>query len=238
MKSFAKYMMPALLTVAMVGCKKSYLETNPSDQAPTSQVFTTTDGAYVALDGLYRLHWINSGTGHDMFGQKATDLVLDLMGTDMVVHSAGYGWFNGDYRYTSNLNPADNARPDLEWTYYYRLINNDNFIINNIDNASGPQADKDNIKGQALADRAYNYFYLVNLFQQTYKGNENKPGVPVYTTPDLVGKPRGTVQDVYNQIIADLTQAETLLTGKVRRHISNINVNVVQGIRARIALQM
>jgi hypothetical protein len=113
-----------------------------------------------------------------------------------------------------------------------------NTIIAKIDGASGPQAEKDEIKGQALALRAYSYFNLINYFQHTYKGNETKPGVPLYTEPTTIGKGRGTVQEVYDQIVDDLTQAESLLTGKTQRHISHVNVKVAQGFRARVALHM
>jgi len=237
MKKIFKYSTPFLLSLVLLGCKKEYLETSPSTQAPTELVFATTDGAYVALDGVYRSQF-TSLTDHGNFGQKSYDLVSDLMGNDMVVHTAGYGWFNGEYRFTAQQAATDNSRSERTWYFYYRSINNANQIIVNIDNAAGPQADRDNIKGQALALRAFSYFNLINFFQQTYKGNETKPGVPLYLEPTMEGKPRGTVQQVYDQIVADLTEAETLLTGKARRHISNINVNVVQGIRARVALQM
>lgn len=237
-----KYGLKYLLTIGVIGllssCKKDYLETMPSDQAPTQLVFATTDGAYVALNGLYRAQYQAYGTGHDGFAQKAVDLTSDLMGNDMVFNAAGYGWFNDEYRYTAFASVATNERSDMTWTYYYFIINNANNILDNVDKAAGPPADRDNIKGQALAARAYSYFYLVNLMQHTYKGNENKPGVPIYTTSTSEGHARGTVQQVYTQIIADLTAAEGLLTGKPRKHISHINVNTVQGIRARVALQM
>lgn len=228
-----------LITAAVLlltSCKKDYLETNPSDQAPTPLVFATTEGAYVALNGLYRNQYV--ATDVDVFGQKSSDLVADLMGNDMVFNAAGYGWFNGEYRYTAQLSTVTGDRSDATWSYYYALINAANNIIANVDLASGSQEDKDNIKGQALAIRGYAYFYLVNFLQHTYKGNESKPGVPVYTTPSSEGNPRGTVQEVYTQIISDLTAAETLLTGKPRKHISHIHLNTVQGIRARVALQM
>lgn len=237
MKKIVQYYLPAIALMLMVSCKKDYLETNPSDQSPTQLVFATTDGAYVALNGLYRAHYSNY-SGHDGFAQKANDLVSDLMGNDMTIHSAGYGWFGTEYRYTAQQTTVTNGRSDVTWGYYYFLISAANNIIVNIDAAAGSQDDKDNLKGQALAVRGYSYFYLVNFLQHTYKGNENKPGVPVYTTPTSEGKGRGTVQEVYTQIIADLTLAETLLTGKARKHISHINVNTVQGIRARVALQM
>ncbi|MEJ7589224.1 MAG: RagB/SusD family nutrient uptake outer membrane protein, partial [Ferruginibacter sp.] len=98
--------------------------------------------------------------------------------------------------------------------------------------------EKESVKGQALGLRAYAYFYLINYFQHTYKGNETKPGVPIYTTVSTEGKARGTVQDVYTQIISDLTEAESLLDGKARATKSNMDVSVVRGFRARTALLM
>ncbi|OLY94663.1 hypothetical protein BUE76_04945 [Cnuella takakiae] len=225
-----------LVAAAMTGCKKEYLETQPTDNVSAETVFTTTQGAYVALNGTYRTQFTSYNAGN--FGQKSFDLVNDLMGNDMVVHTAGYGWFNTDYNYTAGASAASTQRSDRVWWHYYRVINNANRIIDGVKRATGTDAEKQDLKGQALGLRAHSYFNLINWFQHTYKGNENKPGVPLYTEPTTEGKPRGTVQQVYTQIIADLTEAETLLTGKTRAHISNINVNVIQGLRARVALQM
>lgn len=246
MKKIFIYVLPFIVAFSITGCKKDYLETKPSDQVDDNVIFSNTEGAWTALEGIWRLHWeynINNPSGstnHSSFGQKSWDLVSDLMGNDMVMHTGAgtYGWYTTDYRYTAQLTAVNNGRSERIWTQYYTIISNANNIINNIDKANGAQADKDIIKGQALAIRAYSYFNLVNWFQHTYKGNENKPGVPIYTAVTVKGNPRGTVQQVYNRIIEDLTAAEPLLTGKTRKHLSHINVNVVQGIRARVALQM
>jgi len=237
MKKILKLSAPLLLVLATIGCKKDYLDTNPSNQVVPDVIFKDVNGAKVALNGAYRLYY-TSYTNHGNFGPKSYDIVADLMGNDMVVHSQGYGWFNTDYRYTAQLSAVNASRSDVMWAFYYRIINNANGIINNIDNVAGSQEEKDNIKGQALAMRAHCYYYLVNFFQQTYKGNETKPGVPIYTASTTQGAPRGTVQDVYDLIVDDLTTAEDLLEGKPREHISNIDVQTVQGIRARVALTM
>ena len=238
MKNIFKKLSPFLVClVVLSSCKKEYLSTSPSGDVSGETVFATTKGAQVALDGTYR-EMYTSLTNHGNFGQKSAEIVSDLMGNDMVVHALGYGWFNAEYQYTAIATATDNSRSERTWYYYYRTINNANRILANIDAATGTTAEKEDIKGQALALRAYSYFYLVNFFQQTYKGNENKPGVPLYTEPTSEGKVRGTVQQVYTQIVADLKQAETLLTGKVRTHKSHINVNTAQGMLARVALQM
>lgn len=237
-KIFLKFSLMVLLLVTLTACKKEYLDTLPTTAIRSEEVFKTTDGGYVALNGIYRLMWATYGGSQGHFGQKSVDHTMDLMGNDMIIFQAGYGWFNAEYGLTAITTTTSGSRSGLTWSYYYQIINNANVIIENIDNASGTVADKENIKGQAYALRAHSYFYLINLWQHTYKGNETKPGVPLYTTSSIVGKPRGTVQQVYTQILEDLGTARTLLTGKNRKDISHINTSTVDGIWARVALQM
>ncbi len=245
MNKLIKISIWAMVPVLMVSCKKDYLETNPSSDVINTLIFENTTNAKTALEGMYRITYTTAAGGgyttanlHGDFGQKAYDLVNDLMGNDMVVHSQGYGWFNRDYQYTEELRTQDNAKPHITWAYYYTLINNANNIIVNIDKASGPTSDKESIKGQALAMRAYSYYQLINFYQQTYKGNESAKGVPIYTVPATVGLGRGTVQQVYDLIVSDLTAAELLLTGKAAEDKSHISLRTTQGIRAKVALTM
>jgi hypothetical protein len=241
MKKKLFYIIPVILLAA--GCKKDYLETLPSDAATTQQVFSKIASVTAALDGIYKETFtFNVGGGsHADYGQKSQDLANDLMGNDMVVHSAGYNWYNTTYQYTNWGLATTGNMSDFAWLRYYDQIKQANLLIENIDGVLDATAvQKEHIKGQALGLRAYCYFYLINYYQQAYKGNESKPGVPIYLTVNdaAAGRPRGTVQDVYDQMILDLTAAETLLTGKTRPTTQNIDVTVVQGFRARVALLM
>jgi starch-binding outer membrane protein, SusD/RagB family len=241
MKKKLFYIIPVFLLA--VGCKKEYLETLPSDAATTQQIFSKISSVTAALDGIYKETFtFNVGGGsHADYGQKAQDLANDLMGNDMVVHSQGYGWYNTTYQYTNWGLATTGNMSDFAWLRYYDQIKQANLLIENIDGViDATPVQKDVIKGQALGIRAYCYFYLINYYQQTYKGNESKPGVPIYLSvaDAAAGRPRGTVQDVYDQMVEDLTAAETLLTGKARASKQNIDVTVVQGFRARVALLM
>lgn len=242
MKKKLFYILPVFL-LAIAGCKKDYLETVPSDAATTQQIFSKFSSVSAFLDGIYKSTFtFNLGGGsHADYGQKSHDLSNDLMGNDMVVHTQGYGWYNTTYQYTNWGLATTGNMSDFAWVRYYQQIKNANLLIENIDGVIDATAvQKETVKGQALGIRAYAYFYLINYYQQTYKGNESKPGVPIYLTEAdaATGRPRGTVQDVYNQIIADLTAAETLLTGKTRVTKQNIDLSVIQGFRARTALLM
>ena len=64
-------------------------------------------------------------------------------------------------------------------------------------------------------------------------------GVPLLLDNNLVGQPRATVEEVYTQVNKDLDDALTLLAGYTRTGSaakSNLNVNVVRGLKARVAL--
>lgn len=227
---------------ATIGCKKGYLDTAPSDAITLEQAYASISAVNSSLTSTYFSTFAFAGgngqTGHDNFGHKAIDLANDLMGADMIVHTQGYGWFNRDYQYTEwTLPNGTNTRSDKAWSFYYDIIKQVNLLLDNTA-SQAPTAAIDQARGEALGIRAWAYFNLINNFQQTYKGNETKPGVPLYTKISPEVKGRGTVQEVYTQIIADLTTAETLLNGKTRASKINMDVSVVRGLRARVALVM
>lgn len=87
----------------------------------------------------------------------------------------------------------------------YNLIFNLNLILAGVDASSGMSAaGKAQLTGEALFNRAWLYFYLVNLYG----------GVPLVVTVDFTVNttlPRASVDSVYGQIVADLQQAILLL---------------------------
>jgi hypothetical protein len=244
MKRILKF--TALLSAAIlinISCSEEFLETTPSDRVSGSALFSTTDNAYIALNGIYRFMWEyateTGGFGrHGSFGHMATLLTVDLMGEDMVVHSAGYGWFNTEYQYVSAESPLS-TRTGVIWHNYYDNINNATRIVAAIDDAEGSILDRNNIKAQALAIRAMGYFMMAQLYQHTYVGNENMPCVPLYPEPTSVGGPRATVQQVYDMVTQDLDDAIELFQNAAPRiHKSHIDLTTARGLRARVALVM
>lgn len=248
MKSYMKktflYLLVFLVT-AIAACKKDYLDTKPSNAATEQEIFSKYTAATAALGGIYNeLYALGIGDPEDHrqasnFGQKAQDLSCDIMGNDMIINSQGYNWFTVIYNFSEWQNANSQHASDEVWSRYYDIIKQANKLINNVDGVTdASDLQKESIKGQAYGLRAYAYYYLVNYFQQSYKGHETQPGVPVYIEETLVGKGRGTVQDVYNQILEDLDKAESLLSGKTRESKANMDVSVVQSFKARTALVM
>jgi len=230
-------------------CSKDILETSPTDSVSSSTIFTNTTNATVALNGIYKgLYLPNStwfgttGNTQQNFGIVSHNLVADLMGEDYVQHEMGSGWFYFDYKFDVHSRYTSTSwRPYGVWNFYYKIISNANYIIASESTLKGAPLEIKNIVGQAIALRAYAYYYLTLFFQQTYVGNEDKLGVPLYTEPTTSateGKGRGTLKEVYAQIDADLLKATTYLkeAGIAQSHKSNIDYYVAKAIQAKVFL--
>lgn len=236
MRNFYRLYLIAIVSLLFTACSEDYLETTPTNQISDQDVFKTADGAQTVLDGVKR-DMRSKHDYDDQFGIKTIDLSQDLMGEDIAVER--FHWFSYDYIMVNR--GATYPRPIYAWSLLYRIIYNVNGVINNIDEASSDSEElKQNLKAQALTLRAFSYFKLIQLFQHTYVGNEDKPGVPLYLEGSVEGKDRGTVKVVYDQIEKDLDEAIRLFeeSGLPQRHISDPTLNVAQGIRARVALVM
>ena len=249
MKNKSQILFALLLSCSLfiVSCKKDYLETKPSDAVTNAELVKEIASISTIITGtgtaLFEYNLSGTNGGHDFFGQKALDLSNDLVGEDMIVHAQGnYRWFNTDYQYIEWTRPQTNRRSDNAWFMYYNLISRVNNVLENVDAAiGGTKEDKETIKGQAYAYRAYCYYFLANYFQQTYKGNESKPGVPIVISKSDASKNkygRNTLKEVFDQILSDLKAAEINLMNKTITDKTTMNYNVVCGFRARTALLM
>ena len=222
-------------------CKKSFLDTAPTNAVSATEAVATTKNGYAALNGIHRIMYVQYDQ-QGQAGEGSNNIFRDLMGEDIVYPLAnGSTGLIGFMQWIThrNVNASDLR---YVYRYYYRIISNANVLINGIDNAEGPDVDKKIIKGQALAYRGWAHFQLVQLWGKRYDA-ATKPnsqlGVPLLTTNELEGQPRATVEDVYGQINKDLNDALPLLgsysrTGTAAK--SNLNENVVRGIKARVAL--
>ena len=222
----------------MGSCKKEYLDTRPTTSIDASSVLQSVPNATAALNGIHRsmfMRYNDQGT----FGYGTIMINNDVLGEDFVFAGQSNGWWVSFYRWLDHRNANGNAY--FPYQFFYRIIANANVLINGIDGTPGLQVEKDEIKGQALAYRGWAYFNLVQLYGKRFdKATMNdSPGVPLVLTPNTNGLPRSTVAEVYDQVIEDLNAAETLLDGaKARPNKSNINVDVVRGFQARVALTM
>jgi hypothetical protein len=218
-------------------CENVYLDTTPTASIDAGSAYSTTKNAAAAINGIYRSFIVRylSSQGHS--GHPAMMIILDHLGEDLIIGTASASWHVNETRWVAHRSDV-NTMAQFPYEMYYRIIGNANIGIANLDKAVGPAADRNALKGEALALRAFGYFNLVQLYGKRYDATA-KPnaqlGVPLVLEPTTEGKPRNTVEEVYTQINKDLTDAAALLsTSRVNK--SHINLSVVKGLRARVAL--
>lgn len=189
----------------------------------------------------------STSSRHDDYGVASIGLKTDSRGMDMMAYNVGFNWYSGQLMWTDYTDTAESA--DFVWRYMYNMI----YSINNVLRTLPEDLSGDDVRfnaAQAYAFRAYAYFMLAQHFQYTYKGNEDKPCVPLITEENSEevaaagGAPRASVQDVYTQIKSDIDTAIELLDGTSYTAATDaankmfIYLNVAYGLRARINLVM
>ena len=110
----------------------------------------------------------------------------------------------------AELTISDYDYDDL-YSYIGRIANP---ILSRVDDASGDQAKKDQLKAEAYALRAYAEYLLVNKYAAAYNPSnaDNTPGIPILPEDWDFSEPteQWTVAAVYDQIIADCDAAINL----------------------------
>lgn len=219
------------------GCEQEYLETSPTGGIDAGEVYATTKNGAAAINGIYRAMVLRYMDSQPHFGHPAVMIIIDALGEDLVLSNTSNTGHLAEQRWQAHRSETSNGNR-LPYELYYRLIGNANLAVANVDNAAGPESERKQIKGEALAIRAFSYFNLVQLYGKRYDG-ATKPnpqfGVPLVLTPTTDGLPRATVEEIYTQINKDLADAAALLTS-ARSFKSHINLEVVKGFQARVAL--
>ena len=233
-------MVLAVMTVILPSCKKDYLETSPNSSVSDQDIFKTTDNAWNAINGIHRSMYIQYNSRQDQGGQSKNMIDMDMLGEDLVNPTQGNGWFIATHRWLEHRN-ENSWTPYFNFQFYYDIIANANMIIANIDNATGNEMDRNAIKGQALAYRGWAYFQMIQLYGKRYDkaGSNDGLGLSLILIPTTEKIPRSSVAEIYAQIITDLGDAITSLTGATTRtNPSHINAAIAKGMRARVALAM
>ncbi len=234
-----------LLFAAIIsGCKKDFLnDPKPTDQVSTKDVFASPEGVRAYFNGIYRnirLQWQSldgsAGGSGDTYSFISMYMARVAKGTDIVMAFPSY--FTYDYEY-ANREPTY-RRTLFTWEFPYENINELNILLKGVDESAAiNDADKKLFSAEAKALRAWFYFELIREFQFSINKDPNAPGVPIYTEPtsiDNKGKPRGTVQQTYDQINSDIDFAVQNI-GNARDLKAQVNGNVAWGMAARIYLE-
>lgn len=236
MKSFFSYFLLCSFLLVSISCKEDFLDRGPTGSVDAGAAYATTGNALAAINGVYRSVVVRYQSSQGHTGHPHMMIITDALGEDYVMGTTNSGWHFNEQRWVSHRSDVS-VLTEFAFEMYYRVIANVNLAIANIDNAVGPEEERNQVKGEAFALRAWAYFNLVQLYAKRYvPGQLNTQfGVSMPLIPTTEGLPRSTVDEVYAQINSDIDAAIGLLTS-TRQYKSHINLNVAQGIKARVAL--
>jgi len=225
MKKLVTYSTLIILSFLMVACENYFDEHIPKDQIDESKVFEDDKMAQSAMAYVYTLlrnegFFSGSRNGGGFLLACYTD-ELEVTDTDAAAYS---NFFKGTVT-------SSNAMITGLWNSSYKQIYAVNNIIEGVTENEHLSIELSNrLRGEALAIRGIIHFYLANTFGQV-------PFITTtnYTINSKIGK--NTVNQVNDFAIADLLQAEELLTTSYPSlEKVMLNKTVVQAFLARIYL--
>ena len=225
------------ISIVFNSCEEEFLERTPTDEVATGSVAETTKNLFLIINGIHRSLYVRYQGSQGRGGIGALMIQNDAIGEDYVMTGRANAWFINAYQWNDHTNASDGD--DLfPYRTYYRIIRNANTVIDNAEEASGLQSEKEAVLGQALIYRAWSHFQLVQLYGKRYdKGASNTQlGVPIRLSVDQEPVGRNTVEEVYAQVNEDLDRAILLLTEYQRYDKSDLDRSVALGLKARVAL--
>ena len=203
------YLFIMLLSVVFVSCEDE-LNLEPAQSISTDVALATEDNIINILIGTY-----NEAGAAATFGGR-THIIADLLGANDQV--SWNGTFLDPRQFFTKSILIDNGFVAGHWTNSYQVINQANLVIDNLDKVTSDAATANRVEGEAKFLRALAYFDLIRLFAPAYQagGGNTQVGVPLRLTGivDFGGDlsiARNSVEEVYTQILSDLSDAVSLL---------------------------
>ena len=210
--SYSKNLLYVSLLVALLGvtgCEKR-LDISPYQSIADDKALLSEDDVSVTLIGAY-----DGAQNAAVYGGDIMVLNELIGNTDNINFTGTFAGLSDSYQLQMVAN-NDFAR--TTWISSYNAINRCNNVLSAIDKVTSSAARKNSVEGQALFLRASIYFELVRLYAKFIGDGDfaTNLGVPLVLKPtgnvtDADYLPRATVKAVYDQVVADLTKAETLL---------------------------
>jgi tetratricopeptide (TPR) repeat protein len=218
-----KYIYSFLVLAISLGassCKK-YLDEKPNNLLPTEDAITDAGTARAAIIGAY----------DRVQGYYASNYpTLGVMPADNVIFN---GTLNEYLQLDQNAVPVDNVITVAAYQNIYKAVNSANSVISAVPAVNDPlltSDEKNKILGEAYFIRALAYFDL----------GRGWGGVQLQLTPTtdlsaLKGVKRSTLDQTYDQVLADLTKAEQLLPEDASTR-NRAQKSVARALRARLHL--
>ncbi|MDE6451011.1 MAG: RagB/SusD family nutrient uptake outer membrane protein [Odoribacter sp.] len=226
----------------------NWLDVLPKSEVDENEMFETANGYYSSLTGIY----INMASA-DLYGGNLTLTLTEPLGQQYAISNnepEREKWKNFDYTTTT-------AEKNLltVWSKMYNNIVNCNLLIDRLREEKRhlfEAGGKEILLSEALGLRAYMYFDLIRMFNESPNVNPESQKVPYKTDFGLSIGTSFKTREIVDYLLNDLTEAQKLLethdpvvSGKSYRdkylnynRNQRMNYYAVCGLMARIYLYM
>lgn len=233
--------------LSLTACQKDFLEQNPSELFTPDQINEAKksnpdiDEAFVngAIETFFK-SLQSTSRRHDDFAQKSFDICSDLMSGDMELEGGqSYGWF-AQAAELKTFQKFDLSNNYSVWRISYLTVSIANGFFRTAGGDDKLPSDATPLYnwGQLKTLRALAYLNLAHFYGKPYSDDtKSSLVVPINRATDESGKPNklATLQEIYDFIIKDLTQAiEAFDKAKTERESKQyIDATVARGALAR-----
>lgn len=233
---FKILMVGGVSLMLMTSCEKK-MDLYPYDSIELSQSFQTINDAR-AWDNVIFAHLRGRVYGLYMYSQ-------DIQG-DQLNATLDYGNRNGAPHRWDNTFLADDYTIRDVWAGYYSTMKNVNAVITGLPTipttSAAQEAEIQEYLGNAHLMRAYLYHELAIRYAKPYDPAtaSSTLGVPLVLEYDPNLKlPRASLQDVYTQILSDISEAKSKLAEVAGEQGSTrFTIDAVKALEARVRLYM
>jgi tetratricopeptide (TPR) repeat protein len=219
------------LLIALAGCNK-YLDLNPSQNVKDEIALTSDENVKLVLQGAYHEFALPGIYGGNLLRNA------ELLGGNGEIKWVGT--YIDPRQIFNKTMIATNSEAEVQWVDSYEVINTVNNVLSALSVVK--DADRDLVEGQALFLRGLMYFDLARFFGDQYNPGvtNSQLGVPLVLTPTSTINSnsfvsRNTVEEIYTQVLSDLSAAASKLPEDNDVYASSGAANA---LLARVYLQM
>lgn len=189
-----------LLGGLLLSSCNDFLDVRPKSEKVQNDLFSSSKGFEDAINGVYGSLQMSTLYGRDLLWGVNEVLAQNLQCTSTTMTAMSIYDYTNDY-----------VKQELSsiWTSAYQTIGYANNVLEQLGDKSNGMTYYNLYKGEMLGVRAMLHFDMLRLFAPT---DTTKTGIPYSTSYSKTVNPFLTVGEDYRRIIADLKEAESLLS--------------------------
>ncbi|MGI4021137.1 MAG: RagB/SusD family nutrient uptake outer membrane protein [Janthinobacterium lividum] len=191
MKKIYSLILAGLLCLLSVSCKKTFLELAPISNSNASNFYKTQADFNLTVNAAYATLYtfFAPQSGVSYFSEQMSDNATIYNISGIQADKKAFKDFSVN---------SSNSQVYLFWQQSYQALFNVNIVLDKIETANLPDANKDQVRAEMRFLRGMYYFYMVQMWGDLPLVTKAVSAEESYT---ILRSPKA---DVYNQVIADL----------------------------------